>query len=167
MLLSIWVLSPLPLYFSPSFFGLLTPAADWSGVVHNVGWVWLWLALGGLLFRVGQLCIQQSVQTGLVWATKILTDPFHDIKLYHKAPLRLLQGEMIDEEEQAEHHADPSPRGTAPLPPRGGRGFSCQSPRRQSEPHPRRLLQHRAADRLVGGLRPVPPAIRLHRRAGG
>jgi hypothetical protein len=28
--------------------------------------------------------------------TKILTDPFHDIKLYHGAPLRLLRGELID-----------------------------------------------------------------------
>jgi hypothetical protein len=28
--------------------------------------------------------------------TKILTDPFHDIKLYHKAPLYLLRGERID-----------------------------------------------------------------------
>jgi hypothetical protein len=36
------------------------------------------------------------VQTGLVWATKILTDPFHDIKLYHKAPLALMRGELID-----------------------------------------------------------------------
>ena len=36
------------------------------------------------------------MQTGLVWATKILTDPFHDIKLYHKAPLDLLRGELID-----------------------------------------------------------------------
>jgi hypothetical protein len=105
VLLSIWVLSPAPLYFDPSFFGLLTPAQDLSGVIHNVGWIWLWLALGGLLFRVGQLCIQQSVQTGIVWATKILTDPFHDIKLYHKAPLKLLQGQIIDEDEQAEHHA--------------------------------------------------------------
>lgn len=105
VLLSIWVLCPLPLSYDPSFFGLLTPAQDMSGVIHNIGWIWLWLALGGLLFRVGQLCVQQSVQTGVVWATKILTDPFHDIKLYHKAPLRLLQGELIDEEEQAEHHA--------------------------------------------------------------
>jgi len=31
-----------------------------------------------------------------VWAVKILTDPFHDIKLYHKAPLYLLRGELID-----------------------------------------------------------------------
>ena len=28
--------------------------------------------------------------------TKILTDPFHDIKLYYKAPLALLRGELID-----------------------------------------------------------------------
>ena len=28
--------------------------------------------------------------------TKILTDPFHDIKLYYKAPLYLLRGELID-----------------------------------------------------------------------
>jgi hypothetical protein len=31
-----------------------------------------------------------------VWMTKILTDPFHDLKLYHKAPLFLLKGELID-----------------------------------------------------------------------
>jgi hypothetical protein len=28
--------------------------------------------------------------------TKILTDPFHDVMLYHKAPLYLLKGEFID-----------------------------------------------------------------------
>jgi hypothetical protein len=28
--------------------------------------------------------------------TKILTDPFSDFKLYHKAPLALLRGELID-----------------------------------------------------------------------
>jgi hypothetical protein len=27
---------------------------------------------------------------------KILTDPFHDIALYHKAPLQLLRGELTD-----------------------------------------------------------------------
>jgi hypothetical protein len=36
------------------------------------------------------------VQTGLVWAAKILTDPFHDVKLYCKAPLYLLRGELVD-----------------------------------------------------------------------
>jgi hypothetical protein len=28
--------------------------------------------------------------------TKILTDPFHDLKLYHKAPVALMRGELID-----------------------------------------------------------------------
>ena len=28
--------------------------------------------------------------------TKILTDPFHDLKLYYKAPLFLMRGELID-----------------------------------------------------------------------
>jgi hypothetical protein len=38
----------------------------------------------------------RDVQTGLVWATKILTDPFNDAKLYYKAPFHLLRGELID-----------------------------------------------------------------------
>ncbi len=50
----------------------------------------------GLLFRTVHLFFLQGVQTGLVWLTKILTDPFHDIKLYHAAPLYLLRGELID-----------------------------------------------------------------------
>jgi hypothetical protein len=37
------------------------------------------------------------VLDGLVWMTKILTDPFHDIYLYHKAPLALLRGELIEQ----------------------------------------------------------------------
>jgi len=31
----------------------------------------------------------------LVWMTKIITDPFHDIYLYHKAPWQLLRGERF------------------------------------------------------------------------
>ena len=27
---------------------------------------------------------------------KILTDPFHDIKLYHRAPLLVLRGELVE-----------------------------------------------------------------------
>ena len=45
------------------------------------------LAVGALLFRTVHLFFLRGVQTGLVWFTKILTDPFHDIMLYHKAPL--------------------------------------------------------------------------------
>jgi hypothetical protein len=95
VLLTIWALVPLPLYFDPSFFGLFTPAADKTGFVRQVAMIWLALGIGGVLFTV-QLFLVKDVQTGLVWATKILTDPFHDIKLYHKAPLALLRGELID-----------------------------------------------------------------------
>jgi hypothetical protein len=67
--------------------------------VRHVGAVWLFIGLAGLLYRTVQLFFIKDVQTGLVWATKILTDPFHDIKLYHKAPLYLLRGELFDEME--------------------------------------------------------------------
>ena len=53
-------------------------------------------ASAALLFRTVQLFFLRDVQTGLVWVTKILTDPFHDIMLYHRAPLYLLRGELID-----------------------------------------------------------------------
>jgi hypothetical protein len=43
-----------------------------------------------------QLFFIKDVQTGLVWITKIITDPFHDVKLYCRAPLYLLRGELID-----------------------------------------------------------------------
>jgi hypothetical protein len=52
--------------------------------------------VGGLLFRTVHLFFIRDVQTGLVWMTKILTDPFHDLILYHKAPLALMRGELID-----------------------------------------------------------------------
>jgi len=58
--------------------------------------VWLWVGLGGLLFRTVQLFFLKDIQTGLVWLTKIVTDPFHDIMLYYKAPVHLLRGELID-----------------------------------------------------------------------
>jgi hypothetical protein len=49
-----------------------------------------------LLFRTVQLFFLKDVQTGLVWLTKIITDPFNDVKLYYKAPLYLMRGELID-----------------------------------------------------------------------
>jgi len=96
VLLTIWALSPLPLYFDPSFFGLLRPAASKTEFIRQLAEIWLAIGVGGVLFRTVQLFLIRDVQTGLVWASKILTDPFHDIKLYHKAPLALLRGELID-----------------------------------------------------------------------
>ncbi len=116
VLLAIWALSPLPLYFDPTFFGLFTPASGTAEFIRHMAEIWLVIGIGGVLFRTVQLFFLKDVQTGLVWATKILTDPFHDVKLYHKAPLALLRGELIDpgigaevaewEEEEAEeaHH---------------------------------------------------------------
>jgi hypothetical protein len=100
VLMTIWVLSPLPLYFDATFFGVFTAHASTMEFVRHVAQIWLVIGTGGLLFRTVQLFFIKDVQTGLVWAAKILTDPFHDIKLYHKAPLSLLRGEWIDP-----HHA--------------------------------------------------------------
>jgi hypothetical protein len=96
VLMTIWALSPLPLYFDPTLFDIFTPHTGSLEFVRHVGLIWLVVGLGGLLFRTIQLFFIKDVQTGLVWATKILTDPFHDIKLYHKAPLYLMRGELID-----------------------------------------------------------------------
>ena len=64
--------------------------------VRHVALLWLAVGVGGLLFRTVHLFFIKDVQSGLVWLTKIVTDPFHDIMLYHKAPIYLLRGEMID-----------------------------------------------------------------------
>ena len=77
---------------------MFTPPANNTRIRAPCRDIWLALGIGGVLFRTVQLFVIKDVQTGLVWATKILTDPFHDIKLYHKAPLALLRGEWIDPE---------------------------------------------------------------------
>jgi len=94
VLMAIWAVSPAILWLDPTLFGLYS---DPSGAefVQHVGQVWLAVGLGGLLFRTVHLFFIKDVQTGLVWMTKIVTDPFHDIKLYYKAPLYLLRGELI------------------------------------------------------------------------
>ena len=117
VLMAIWALSPIFLYFDPTLLGIFAPAAGKMDFVRQVAEMWLVIGIGGVLFRAVQLFVIKDVQTGLVWATKILTDPFHDIKLYHKAPLALLRGELIDpgigrevaewEEEEAEHEELP------------------------------------------------------------
>ena len=96
VLLAIWALVPVVLWLDASLFGLIVPANGLMEFLNDVGLAWLALGVAGLLFRVLQLWIQKDLMTGLVWALKIVTDPFHDIMLYYKAPLALLRGEMID-----------------------------------------------------------------------
>ena len=96
VLIGIWLMSPLLLVFFPSLFGLIEPGVGFSGLVHNTGLLWLAIGAGGLIFRTVHLFFIKDVMSGLVWMTKILTDPFHDIVLYHKSPLALIRGEWIE-----------------------------------------------------------------------
>jgi hypothetical protein len=96
VLLAIWAVVPLVLWLQPSLFGHIAAADGTAEFLNDVGLAWLALGVAGLVFRVLQLWVQQDLWTGVVWAFKIITDPFHDIMLYHKAPLALLRGELID-----------------------------------------------------------------------
>jgi len=96
VLMGIWALLPALLLLEPTLFGLLSPHGDWLGYARNLGMIWLVLGIAGVTFRMVQLFFMKDLQAALVWATKILTDPFHDIKLYHKSPIYLLRGELID-----------------------------------------------------------------------
>ncbi len=96
VLMAIWALSPLVLVVDPTLFGLFTPWASATDFMRQVAKIWLVVGGGGLLFRTVHLFFIRDVETGLVWMTKILTDPFHDLMLYHKAPLALMRGELMD-----------------------------------------------------------------------
>jgi hypothetical protein len=96
ILLSIWIALPVLLWRVPSFFGLLEPWTDRASYANSLGVIWLVLGFAGIALRAAWLCVTHAPQTGLVWAAKILTDPIHDIRIYHRAPLALLRGEWID-----------------------------------------------------------------------
>lgn len=96
VLMIVWVAIPLLLWASPGLFGLIEPATTPRDYVHDVGIAWLALGMAGLLLRVAQLALTQGARTAVAWLLKILTDPFHDIWLYHGAPLALLRGERYD-----------------------------------------------------------------------
>jgi len=133
------VLIPLLLWLVPDLFGLIEPPTA-SPASSRRGYRVAGTRRRGLLFRVAQLWLTKSLMTGLVWMTKILTDPFHDIALYHKAPLHLLRGELID-----------------PM-------LACAAPLiEDSKVLVQELAEDAAADRPVGlcGALP-PPAIGLH-----
>jgi hypothetical protein len=100
----VWALVPVVLWLDPSFFGLFQPHAGGAEFVRHLGEIWLVVGIGALVFRTVQLFFLKDVQTGLVWATKILTDPFNDAKIYCKAPLYLMRGELIDPMGEVEAH---------------------------------------------------------------
>ncbi len=96
ILLLVWGSTPLALYAFPTLFGVFAPPAGRLDFIRHVGAVWLVIGVGGGLIRMIQLFVTRGVTTGLVWAFKVLTDPFHNIALYYKSPFKLLRGELID-----------------------------------------------------------------------
>jgi len=96
-----WISVPLLLWFNPTFWGIFSPTNGYT-YLDRLGILWLVLGVGGLLLRTLWLCATRSVQTGLVWCTKILTDPFHDVKMYHMSPIWLLRGQWLDPMEKAQ-----------------------------------------------------------------
>ncbi len=91
-----WLASPLLLLWSPDLFGTSYPARTFADCVHHTGILWLAVAVLGLLGRAIYLSTTRRWRTGVVWVTKILTDPFHDVLLYWRAPAALMRGEWID-----------------------------------------------------------------------
>src|SRR5258705_4402912 len=75
VLLTIWALSPLPLWFDPTFFGILTPHASTMELVRHVAPLWLVVGLGGVLFRTVPLFFIKDTATRRGCAVKILTQP--------------------------------------------------------------------------------------------
>ena len=97
ILLTIWLLIPILHLLNPDIFGLLNEQLVEQGLLHTTAVLWLFTGIGAVVFRTVQLFFIMGFQSGLVWASKIITDPFHDIKIYHKAPGHLIKGQMYDD----------------------------------------------------------------------
>jgi hypothetical protein len=95
LLFAAWLTVPAGLA-AVSLCGLIPTVKSLHDYLHLLGVLWLGLAAAGLLGRTLWLCATRNVQTGVVWFTKILTDPFHDVKIYHRAPLHILRGEWLE-----------------------------------------------------------------------
>lgn len=97
VLLAVWVLSPSILLWNASLFGFFEMPLNTQGYLTNMAYIWLFVGIGAIVFRATHLFFLMGVQSGLVWAFKILTDPLHDIYIYYKSPYYLLKGDMYDE----------------------------------------------------------------------
>ena len=95
VLMSIWAAIPFIAYIYPTALVWAVPD-HYHDLVSITAFWWLYLGAAGMLFRMLQLAVQDHPLSALAWGVKILTDPFHDVKLYYKSPFFLLKGEMID-----------------------------------------------------------------------
>ncbi len=103
ILIGIWLSVPALLMLSPSLFGLIVPGVGFKGFMHDVGLLWLALGVGGVLFRTVQLYFLRGPAWSLAWATKIVTDPIHNIQIYWRSPWALLCGERFDPIDSQDH----------------------------------------------------------------
>ena len=94
--MAVWAAIPVIAYFSPASLIWAVPTENHQDFVGLTAMWWLYLGVGGMLFRMLQLWIQDSYVSALAWGLKIMTDPFHDVKLYYRAPLHLMKGQLID-----------------------------------------------------------------------
>lgn len=91
VLMGLWGSCPVLLYLRPDLFGAFVPHQGVMQFLEHLGLMWLALGVGGLLFRVVHLFFIRDIETGLVWGTKIVTDPFNDFRLYCRAPGQLVR----------------------------------------------------------------------------
>ncbi len=96
ILLSAWGLSPFVVWASPSLFRLYEPYVGAYGFAHHLSILWIVLGAAAVLLRTLYLGVTVAPRHGLVWMTKILTDPFHDVRTYYKSPYYLFKGELLD-----------------------------------------------------------------------
>ena len=92
ILFAVWLAVPLGLLAASSLH-LVAPLKDLHGYLHQLGTLWLASPARDSWAALSTCVLTRNVQTGVVWFTKILTDPFHDVKIYHRAPIHLLKGE--------------------------------------------------------------------------
>ena len=96
VLMSVWALSTLLPWATPTLFGLYAPYDGWYGYLHHVAVLWLTVGAAAVLLRTAWLMVKVSPRQGLAWLTKIVTDPIHDVRIYWKSPLHLLRGQRYD-----------------------------------------------------------------------
>jgi len=96
VLLAVWLSVPALAFIDAANFNLIMPDTSPDTLFNRIGWGWLWLGVAGVVFRMIQLIIKDSVRTAITWCIKIITDPFHDVIIYRKSPLYLMKGQLID-----------------------------------------------------------------------
>jgi hypothetical protein len=96
VLLAVWLSVPVLAFVDAANFNLIMPDTSSDTLFNRIGWGWLWLGVAGVVFRMIQLIIKDSVRTAVTWCIKIITDPFHDVIIYRKSPIYLMKGQLID-----------------------------------------------------------------------